>query len=132
MSEIISERSRSTVTRDEGVANKKYRRMDARNEVEIAAYRHLSQFTAPVPRLVGVDDGGIALEYVEHGGDYETALRSIDATGATYALGRAYARRRTFDRAMGAASRDRGLDSGRDRAPHRAREPAPARRGRSR
>ena len=91
MSEIISTRGRSVVTRGDGVVHKRYRRADPRNDVERAAYRHLAGYTAPTPRLVEITDDGIVLEAVANVGDYEAALGGDHALDASRALGRAYA-----------------------------------------
>jgi hypothetical protein len=88
---VIAERDRSIVTREDGVVRKRYRRPDPRNDVERAAYRHLSAYSAPVPRLIDATDDGIVLEAIANVGDYEAALRSGRAVDATHALGRAYA-----------------------------------------
>ena len=91
MSEIISTRGRSVVTRGDGVVHKRYRRADPRNDVERAAYRHLASYTTPTPRLVEITDDGIVLEDVANVGDYEAALGGDRAIDASRALGRAYA-----------------------------------------
>ena len=91
MSEIISTRGRSVVTRGDGVVHKRYRRADPRNDVERAAYRHLAGYAAPTPRLVEITDDGIVLEDVANVGDYEAALGGDHALDASRALGRAYA-----------------------------------------
>ena len=88
---VVAERDRSIVTREDGVVRKRYRRPDPRNDVERAAYRHLSAYSAPVPRLIDATDDGIVLEAIANVGDYEAALRSGRAVEATRALGRAYA-----------------------------------------
>jgi hypothetical protein len=86
----IADRARSTVTRRGDVVDKAYKRTDARNDVERAAYGHLAAFRAPVPRFVGANEDGIVLEYVGAVADYDAALRSDDALRATRALGSAY------------------------------------------
>ncbi len=88
---VVAERDRSIVTREGDVVRKRYRRPDPRNDVERAAYRHLSGYSAPVPRLIEATDDGIVLEAIANVGDYEAALRSGRAVEATRALGRAYA-----------------------------------------
>ena len=80
---VIAERDRSIVTREDGVVRKRYRRPDPRNDVERAAYRHLSAYSAPVPRLIDATDDGIVLEAIANVGDYEAALRSGRAVEAT-------------------------------------------------
>jgi tRNA A-37 threonylcarbamoyl transferase component Bud32 len=87
----IADRARSTVTRRGDVVDKAYKRPDARNDVELAAYQHLAAFRAPVPRLVDANDDGIVMEYVAAVRDYDDALRSDDGQRATHALGRTYA-----------------------------------------
>jgi hypothetical protein len=92
MSDIVAERDRSVVERaGDGTVRKRYRRADPRNDVERAAYAHLAGFAAPVPRLIDASGDTLVLEDAGAGGDYEAALRSGDALGATLALGRAYA-----------------------------------------
>jgi hypothetical protein len=91
VSELIADRARSIVSRGDGVVRKVYRRADERNDVERDAYRHLSRFDAPVPRLVDITADGLILEDVAPAGDFEAALRSEHAVDAARAVGRAYA-----------------------------------------
>jgi Phosphotransferase enzyme family len=88
--DVVADRVRSTVRRRDGVIVKTYKRFDVRNDVERAAYAHLSAHTAPVPRLVETTANGIVIADAGAVADYEDALRTGDAIEATRALGRAY------------------------------------------
>ncbi|MGH8978874.1 MAG: phosphotransferase [Acidimicrobiia bacterium] len=91
MSEIIANRARSVVSRRDDGVFKQYRRADPRNDVEREAYRHLSAFAAPVPRLIEATEDGILLEAVANVGDLEAALRGDSPVDAVRAVGSAYA-----------------------------------------
>jgi tRNA A-37 threonylcarbamoyl transferase component Bud32 len=89
--DVIAERDRSVVSRHDGAIHKRYRRPDARNDIERRAYRHLSHFAAPVPRLLAETAEGLVLEDVANVGDFEAALRHGRGVEASRAVGRAYA-----------------------------------------